>query len=439
MDSFLLIVPSPFRTPARRSSPFKPWGLPILAIFIALVGMSVSAKAEPSLLEKASAADQQTFAGIKTAILAEAAQPPLVLAENEESYFWVMSQRIVPLIRAYHYSHDPAFLDAFVPLMQNVLSQRYIHPTKPEWDGWFAYKPGSSTQSGMAELDHETIIYYQPALLFVQEVRKDPALKEKYGKLADDWLADVQRSIKAWDLRGCWHDFTDTTGWYTFPTQTPDLKTGDLITFSGTELIAGTVFPYNKVHSLDDAMTLAYQITGDDWYRQRMQKCANVFKSHWRTDDKHVEWNYRDHMFAADYKSGVLGQGEPKTGAFVHPHPSYYILDSHDIVQLYNEGIVFTKDDINKLIQTNLEFMFMGDEKDPKFKMINGSYTAAGKYGKGTLWPDLAQFSDKVRQLWKTELDNKHGWTSSSALDYLLETSQPVSFDPRLSAKPNPS
>jgi hypothetical protein len=65
--------------------------------------------------------------------------------------------------------------------------------------------------------------------------------------------------------------------------------------------------------------------------------------------------------------------------------------------------------------------------------MINGAYTAAGKYGKGTLWPALAHFSDKVRQLWKTELDNTpNGWASTSALDYLIETSQPVSFDQRL-------
>ena len=192
-------------------------------------------------------------------------------------------------------------------------------------------------------------------------------------------------------------------------------------------------FALDEAHALDEALTLAYQITGDVKYRQHMEKCATVFRAHWRVDDKHAEWNYRDHAFAGDYVSGILGQGAPKTGAFVHTHPSYYILDSTDVVMLYDQGIVFSRDDIKKLVQTNLEFMFMGDEKKPTYKMINGAYAPAGKYNKGTLWPALAHFSEKTRQLWKTELDNKpNGWASPSALKYLIETAQPVSWEPRL-------
>lgn len=409
-----------------------------LLVCCTIHGLTTLASPAPAatLLEQASPEKQQIFAGIKTAVLQEAAQKPLLLSENDEVYFWLMSARLIPLMEAYHYSHDPAFLDAYVPLQQQVLSQRYTHPTKPEWNGWFGYKTGVDTPAGLAELDHESIVYYVPALMFAQEVRQDPALQAKYGKLADEWLADVQRSIWAWDLRGCWHELGDKGGWYSFPTQTPDPKTGELVDLPGKS--SGGVFPYNKVHALDQALTLAYQITGDDKYRERMEKCAIFFKSHWRTDDKHVEWNYRDHVFPGDYVSGVVGQGPPKTGAFVHPHPSYYILDSEDVVRLYDQGIVFTKDDITKLLQTNLEFMFMGDEKDPKFRMIDGSYKPEGKYNKGTLWPALAHFSDRVRQLWKTQLDNKHDWTSTSALEYLIETSQPVSWEPRMAAKPAP-
>lgn len=403
----------------------------LLVTFCLLATLSLPTRAaDAPALTKASPENQAHFAKIKDEILKEAALKPMILTENDEVYFWLMNIRLEPLLDAYHYSHDPAFLEVYVPLQQQVLTQRYIHPTKPEWNGWFHYKTGVDTEAGLAELDHESLVYYVPVLKFVQAVRQDPALKEKYGKLADDWLADVQRSLWAWDKRGCWHDLGDKGGWYTFPTQYPDAKTGEMITITGKS--SGGSFPYNKVHAFDQALTLAYQITGDDAYRQRMEKCATYFKAHWRSDDKHVEWNYRDHNFPGDYVSGVVGQGATRTGAFVHPHPSYYILDSSDIALLYNEGIVFTRDDINKLIQTNLEFMFMGDEKNPKFKMIDGSYKAAGKYDKGTLWPALAQFSEKVRQLWKTQLDITPGaWSSISALDYLIETSRPVSFDQR--------
>jgi hypothetical protein len=406
-----------------------------LGVFLAIT--LIPARAADAPLQSASPDDQAAFAKIKDAVLKDADQPPMVLADSDEVYFWIMGDKLISLMDAYHYSHDPAFLDAYVPLQQNVLSQRYIDADKPEWDGWFAYKSNGDTPSGAPELDHESLVYYVPALMFVQEVRADPALKDKYGKQADDWLADVQRSIWAWDKRGCWHDFGDGTGWYSFPTEHPDPKTGQMIAVEAKD--SGAVFPYNKVHQLDQAMTLAYRITGDDAYRQRMEKTAKFFKAHWRSDDKHVEWNYRDFTFPGDYVSGVMGQGPTKAGAFVHPHFSYYILDSNDIVWLYDVGIVYTKDDIDKLLQTNLQFMFMGDDNNPQYRMINGAYQAAGKYNKGSLWPALAHFSDKVRQLWKTQLDLHHDWTSHSALDYLIEKAQPISYDPRYPVTPNPA
>ena len=70
-----------------------------------------------------------------------------------------------------------------------------------------------------------------------------------------------------------------------------------------------------KRRALGEALTLAYQITGDEWYRTRLAKCAKFFRTHWRVKDDHVEWNYRDHAFASDYVSGKLGEGDTKTGA----------------------------------------------------------------------------------------------------------------------------
>ena len=188
---------------------------------------------------------------------------------------------------------------------------------------------------------------------------------------AEAWFKDVVASIHAWDKRGCWQDFPDGSGWYHGITHYPDPKTGELLKLDS--ISAGGVVPYNKVHALFEALDLAYRITGDDWYKTRMEKCCKFFRKHWREDDKHVEWNYRDHAFAGDYKSGVLGQGETLTGAFVHPKGGYYALDAEGVVRAWDLGIFYTKPDIEKLIKTNLEFMFLGDEKDPKFKKIDGN------------------------------------------------------------------
>ena len=387
-----------------------------------------------SLLAQATPEQKKLYEEARPGVLAEASQKPLILTKESEGYFWRMAGRMTPLLAAYHYAKDPIFLETYVPLQEQVLSQRYLHPTRPEWSGWFDYnEPPTSGFYRLALIDHDTIIYYVPALMFVQEVRADPKLQAKYGAKADAWLKDVEASIRGWDKRGCWQDFPDGSGWYRIVSQYPDSKTGELKDLPGGG--SGGVEPYNKVHALFQALSLAYRITGDPWYKTRMEKCCKFFRSHWRVDDKHAEWNYRDHAFPGDYVSGVVGQGPTRSGAFVHPKPGYYDLDVTGVVTAWDLGIFYQKADVEKLLQTNLEFMFLGDAKDPKFKMINGNFTAesAKNRNKGVLWTALAHFSQQTRDLWRTEIEANHKvWMwGANVVDYLIETSQPVSWNHR--------
>ena len=404
-----------------------------LAVAALALPAATALNAEETMLQKAKPEHQALFADIKKAALAEAARPPLEIAKSAESYFWLVSARLMPLMKAYRYSHDPAFLEAYVPLQEQVLTQRYIHPTKPEWSGWWGYRSEGNLLN-TALIDHDTIVYFVPALMFVREVRSDPALKVKYGAKADAWLKDVETSIRAWDKRGCWKDFPDGSGWYCNISQYPDTVTGELKVLE--TIFKGGVVPYNKVHALFEALSIAYEITGDPWYRTRMEKSCAFFRKHWRVDDKHAEWNYRDHAFPGDYESGVVGQGRTKSGAFVHTHQGYYALDSEGIVTAWDWNICYPKADIEKLLQTNLEFMLFGDPSAPKFKMINGSYKEEGKYDKGLLWTALAHFSQKTRDLWWRQIEAakaRRSWMwYSGALDYLLEVAHPVSWDHRL-------
>jgi hypothetical protein len=409
------------------------------ALCLGLAAGAASA-AEPSLFSKASPEDQALYTAAKAEMLKEAKGTPLILAKTNEAYFWRMSARTIPLLKAHAYGKDPELLEAFVPLMKQILTQRYIHPTKPEWSGWFEYDAGTDINfKHVALIDHDAILYFMPVLLFAQEVRADPALKAKYGEQAEAWLKDVEASIRAWDKRGCWHDLGDKGGWYTEETQYPDPNTGELKDLES--ISAGGVVPYNKIHALGEALTLAYRITGDEWYRARLEKCAKFFRAHWRVDDKHVEWNYRDHAFPGDYVSGVVGQGKTKTGAFVHYKPGYYGLDVDGFVRYWDLGIYTNKADAELLIKTNLEFMYFGDANEPKFRSISGAYKDSGSNPPhGQLWTALAHFSPEVRKLWKIEIDlgrQKKSWMWwDQAIDYLLETSQPVSWEPRYAKPP---
>lgn len=387
--------------------------------------------AEETLLEKAAPEQKKLFADIKPVILRGAAQTPLQLKDSEESYFWLMSARIIPLLQAYHYSHDPVFLAAYVPLQEQILSQRFIHTTRPEWKGWFNFKGNGEEICPL--IDHDTILYYVPVLMFVKEVREDPKLKEKYGAKAEAWFKDVEESIRDWDKRGCWHDLDEKTGYYSTVTEYPD-KDGNVA--KNKTIFSGGTVQYNKVNALYEALCLAYRMTGDSWYRVRMEKSAKFWRDHWREDGKHVEWNYRDHYLPADYESGVVGKGKTRTGAWVHRKGGYYRLDVSAATMLYDVGIFFKQPDMEKLIKTNLEFMWRKDTTPPTFKNINGVYNASGvkyNYDKGWLWTSLAHFDPRIRDLWKLSIENsKKGWVPwSDTLGYLIEMSQPVNWEPR--------
>ena len=382
---------------------------------------------EPPALARATPEQKALYVEVKKGLLAAARKAPLVMAENSEAYFSLMAHRMEPLMHAYAYSRDPEYIEALVPLIESVLSQRYRHPTKPKvWSGWWHYKNNSLYYMPM----HGAILYYRPALLFTAAVRADPKLKAKYGKLAETWYKDITEvEIPAWDKRGTWHDLGTKGGYYTHTAHFPDPQTGELM--QRTDLHQGSTLAYNKVHTFVNALCLLYRMTGEGWYRERIEKCERFFRSNWRIKADHIEWNYRDFTGPWDYKNGR--SGPTKTGYWVHPKGGYYASDLGDIMPCYDIGLVFTKNDMEGLVKTNLEFMWMGDDKNPKFRKINGTYQKEGKYGKGYLWTALSRFSPKVRTLWKSQLESRrgrYGW-ANSALAYLIATSRPISWAPR--------
>src|SRR4029079_14268925 len=61
-------------------------------------------------------------------------------------------------------------------------------------------------------------------------------------------------------------------------------------------------------------------------------------------------WNYWEPAGVWDFHS----TGIPKHWVGVHPNPTYYGIDVEAIVDAYAHGVVFTKEDISRLIATSL-------------------------------------------------------------------------------------
>lgn len=388
----------------------------------------------PAPITGASAEDLEAFEPIRKNCMKWKVRDPMKLATSGENYFWSVGSRLRETMDAYEYSRDPELLEAFSVYMDKVLADRYVHPQEPDvWVGWFHYRQGPRPRYYMPI--HGALVYYNPCLRFVAAVRADEKLEARHGERAEKYFKDITEvEFRAWDKRGCWHDFGDGTGWYTKLDHYPDRETGQLTPLVETE--AGTTLAYNKVHAMIESFCLAYRMTGDPWYRGRIEKCERFLRDRWREEADHVEWNYRDFSGPWDYRTGPIPadydgatyDAKPTwKGWFVHPKGGYYRADLRAIVDVYNVGLVFSKADMQKLVETNLEFMWNGQTIDPRFRGISGRPET------GALWHALSRFSPKTRELWKAEMDafrKRKGKPSSAMMAYLLAKSRPIGWAP---------
>lgn len=154
-----------------------------------------------------------------------------------------------------------------------------------------------------------------------------------------------------------------------------------------------------------------YRITGEDFYRQKALKIFNFMKSRMCLYNDHYVWNYWEPFGKWDIQSSEKNQ--LRHWVNVHPYRNYQAGEIHEIVEAYHSGLTFTKQDIQRIINTNLKVMWNGDKDDPKWN--NSSYAVqmkalgeipikeppGGHFDSlaGTLWTGLDDFSETIREL----------------------------------------
>jgi len=120
--------------------------------------------------------------------------------------------------------------------------------------------------------------------------------------------------------------------------------------FVGTERFFRPGYAANLIASWLLAM---FDASAKPVYRDRAEKWFRVMKSRMKLkhDGTYEIWNYWEPAGAWDYKSNGL----PKHWIGVHPNAQYYDFDVEGIVAAYEHGLVFNKDDINRLVATAIE------------------------------------------------------------------------------------
>jgi hypothetical protein len=274
--------------------------------------------------------------------------------ELGEEIGWRVSPFEKGFLEGYKATHDTKWLDLLVDWGDSWIARGVKEP-----DGFTGWpKPQGASTSAVAGFTTDNMLGeamgLRPLVQMARIVRQTPALQARYGQKADAYLKLAETVFEKWDKRGCWREVKDGGVWVVPPFGV-DLQSGRFTAGYEQRFTNGFTNPDNKQNLTALWLIALYDATGKPVYRERAEKWWRVMKSRMRLRDggRYYEWNYWDPAGPWDYRP----DGSAKHWIGVHPNGGYYAIDLEGITTAYEHNLVFTREQIDRLIATNRDFM----------------------------------------------------------------------------------
>lgn len=334
--------------------------------------------------------------------------------EMGEQLGWLVS----PFLNGFYYGYlatrDPKWVEMLIDWMDSCVRRGIEEP-----DGFVGWpKSGmDATESFYTDSLLGEAMALRPVVLMADEILKTPALKGKFDSQAQAYLRLAERVFEKWDSRGCWREIPKG-GLWVVPLFGIDPKTGQWTEGYARRNTDGFSNPDNKENHIARWLIAMYDVTRKLVYRERAEKWFRLMKSRMkmRQDGTYFVWNYWDPAGPWDYKA----DGSPKHWVGVHPNGGYYGIDVEAIVTAFEHGLVFTKEDIQRLIATNRDFMWNQQVTGAKFQRIDGGQPdPRWRNSPGVLWTALVPYDETLRRVFLTN-HNPSGWGGLSATPWFL-------------------
>lgn len=310
-----------------------------------------------------------------------------------EQFCWHAASGADDFVEGYLGSQDAAWLDRGAAYFDWLVS---LMATAPDgYRGWI----GPYIYDGQYWCDVHVgdAILINPMLRFAEVVLTDDELKKIHGQRAQHYVQLAERElIEKWDQRGTWHDDGPQGSYRAWNRY---LAPGDMSSWRDSpDPKAGLSLPFNKQMDMGLAALRLYRITGQERYRERAERIFSLFKSRLRIFAGGYVWNYWEPLGPWDID---LTEGRIRHWVNVHPTRNYQAREVAFVAEAYHTGIVFTRADIERIIHTNLENMWNGDMKNPRWRNagLGGAWAPQEQGRAGTLWSALADFDARARQL----------------------------------------
>ena len=336
--------------------------------------------------------------------------------ELGEELGWLVS----PYLNGFHCGHLATGDDKWIVLFMDWADACIRRATK-EPDGFLGWPKGDGGGGDSAESSADSLrgeaMMLRPIVLMASHIRKTPPLTAKWGTKATELLKLAEDTFQKWDSRDCWREVKDGGVWIV-PAYGIDKQTGQWSKGYADRKTTGFSNPANKQNHIARWLLALHDATGKAVYRSRAESWFRLMKSRMRTRvaGRFFVWNYWDPAGPWDFKPN----GAPKHWVGVHPNGGYYAIDAEGIVDAFDHGMVFGKEDIARLIATNRDFMWNQQMQGAKFQRIDGEPAdARWNNSPGLLWSSLVPHDETLRRVFISN-HNPTSWGGLASTPWFL-------------------
>jgi len=332
--------------------------------------------------------------------------------ELGEELGWLISPFLNGFYYGYMATNDPKWVDMLLDWSDSLIKRGVKEP-----DGYIGWPKLGATGTALTEhlyTDSQLgeAMALHPMVLLAGEILKTPALKAKYGQKAEQYVQLSEQIFEKWNSRGAWREVKDG-GLWVVPPFGLNQQTGKWTEEYERRNTEGFSLPDNKQNLVAGCLIAMYDVTKKPVYKERAEKWWRVMRSRMKPsgDGKYYVWNYWDAGGPWDNKP----DGSLKHWVGVHPNGGYYGIDVEGIVTAYEHGLVFAKEEIERLVATNRDFMWNKKIENASFQRIDGGQPDQ-RWAKspGVLWVALLPYDETLRKIFEAN-HNPASWGGLSA------------------------
>ena len=346
-------------------------------------------------------------------ILADSAMSRYCDTEMAEELGWLVSPFLDGFYYGYLATRETKWVERLVDWADSCIRRAVKEP-----DGYLGWPKVSDQTEGF---DYDSMLgeamILRPMVLMADQILKTPALKAPWGGKASSYLELAERTFEKWDRRDSWRDCT-LGGLWVVQYFGMDPGTGQWTEGFARRKSEAFSHPDNKENLIALWLIGMFDVTGKTIYRERAEKWWQLMRSRMRTrdDGKYFVWDYWDPAGSWDYKP----DGKTKHWVGVHPNGGYYAIDLEGIVAAYQHNLVFQREEIDRLIATNRDFMWNQQVAAAKFQRIDGG-PADPRWpnSPGVLWNALLPYDETLRKIFVAN-HRPDDWGGLSATPWFL-------------------